>query len=284
MTSTVSKKVAFRNVDMASLSDWETWLSTHNTTVYYPLATPTDTKITNAALITQLNALASATSYDDQTVITVASPNIAGDISLVAYKKSISGIGASQVGIQSNVDTLASNAAIIGPTTSGVTQLVDNAQNNIYPLAGSVQDGTIATASIQDSAMTTAKIANTAVTAPKIDFTTFYDVIYDNPTGSNTTIALSSSVSNYQRIRIEYKTSDGNCYTQEMISPYGTTTLAGENPFAADDWYRQLQVVTVSGTAITFGQGQEVNINANNVASAYARSNIYITKVEGWKF
>lgn len=34
-----------------------TWLSTHPTTVYYALATPTDTAITNTTLIAQLNAL-----------------------------------------------------------------------------------------------------------------------------------------------------------------------------------------------------------------------------------
>ena len=36
-------------------SDWATWLSTHNTTVYYALATPTDTTITDSKLIEQLN-------------------------------------------------------------------------------------------------------------------------------------------------------------------------------------------------------------------------------------
>ena len=40
---------------------WTTWLSTHPTTGYYALATPTVTEITNQALIDQLEALASAT-------------------------------------------------------------------------------------------------------------------------------------------------------------------------------------------------------------------------------
>lgn len=39
------------------LSDFKTWLSSHNTTVYYALATPTNTKITDAALIGQLNVV-----------------------------------------------------------------------------------------------------------------------------------------------------------------------------------------------------------------------------------
>ena len=39
---------------------WTTWLSTHPTTVYYALATPTTTEITNQTLIDQLEALAGA--------------------------------------------------------------------------------------------------------------------------------------------------------------------------------------------------------------------------------
>lgn len=46
-----------------STDGWETWLGTHNTTIYYPLATPTDTQITDADLITDLNALAMTKGY-----------------------------------------------------------------------------------------------------------------------------------------------------------------------------------------------------------------------------
>lgn len=38
-------------------AEFQTWLSTHNTTVYYVLAKPTTTEITNATLISQLNGL-----------------------------------------------------------------------------------------------------------------------------------------------------------------------------------------------------------------------------------
>lgn len=37
------------------LDQFKAWLASHNTTVYYPLATPTDTEITNEALIAQLD-------------------------------------------------------------------------------------------------------------------------------------------------------------------------------------------------------------------------------------
>ena len=46
--------------DYSTLDTFKTWLSTHPTTVYYALATPTTTEITNQTLIDQLEALASA--------------------------------------------------------------------------------------------------------------------------------------------------------------------------------------------------------------------------------
>ena len=48
-----------RNKDCADSTALKTWLSTHNTTVYYALATPTDTEITDETLIAQLEAIAS---------------------------------------------------------------------------------------------------------------------------------------------------------------------------------------------------------------------------------
>ena len=50
-------RFAVRHKDYTSGSTFKTWLSTHNTTVYYALATPTDTKITDSDLIDQLEAL-----------------------------------------------------------------------------------------------------------------------------------------------------------------------------------------------------------------------------------
>lgn len=50
----------FFQTAFASVNAFKTWLGTHNTTVYYALATPTDTKITDGTLIGQLNALDTA--------------------------------------------------------------------------------------------------------------------------------------------------------------------------------------------------------------------------------
>ena len=44
----------FKNIDLTSLNDWQTWLGNNNTSIYYVLNTPTDTQITDTTLINQL--------------------------------------------------------------------------------------------------------------------------------------------------------------------------------------------------------------------------------------
>ena len=77
-------RITFRNKDCADLAAFKTWLSSHNTTVYYALATPTDTAITEQALIDQLNAVANAQLYSGQNNIMnlAVSPNLAGDLEI----------------------------------------------------------------------------------------------------------------------------------------------------------------------------------------------------------
>lgn len=58
------------------LADFKTWLASNNTSVYYVLATPTETKITNSTLISQLNALWSASTYGDDTVLTIGAVDL----------------------------------------------------------------------------------------------------------------------------------------------------------------------------------------------------------------
>lgn len=51
----------FHHAASASLSNWQTWLGSNNTTVYYVLAKPYDELITDSSLVGQLNALLAAT-------------------------------------------------------------------------------------------------------------------------------------------------------------------------------------------------------------------------------
>lgn len=63
--------VDINNKDISTVADFKTWLSTHNTAVYYVLATPTTTEITDTELINQLNAFWNAKSKQGQTNIIV---------------------------------------------------------------------------------------------------------------------------------------------------------------------------------------------------------------------
>ncbi len=64
---------------------FKSWLSTHNTTVYYILSTPTYTEITNSTLLSQLNALAK--SYASQTNISQESNDLASLLNATALSE-----------------------------------------------------------------------------------------------------------------------------------------------------------------------------------------------------
>lgn len=74
-----------------------TYFDNHPTLVYYTLATPIDTQITDAALVEQLEALAGAMSYDEQTnfSVTATSTNLPVLLNVAVFRKSLDGtIGA----------------------------------------------------------------------------------------------------------------------------------------------------------------------------------------------
>ena len=71
-----------------TVADWKTWLSTHPTTVYYDLATPTTTEITDTNLINQLEAARNTALANGTNVIsnTATGNNLAGDLELSYYE------------------------------------------------------------------------------------------------------------------------------------------------------------------------------------------------------
>ncbi len=70
-------------------AEFKTWLGSNNVSVYYALATPTDTEITNQALIEQLDNLASAALYSGTNNIFTITPNEVPTLELdyVTYDK-----------------------------------------------------------------------------------------------------------------------------------------------------------------------------------------------------
>lgn len=73
---------------------------------FYYWQTPTDTQITDASLIAQLDALYNATSYEDQTnfKVTATSPNPPAILGVSAYKKSLEGTLGAIANLQNYVD------------------------------------------------------------------------------------------------------------------------------------------------------------------------------------
>lgn len=67
------------------------WLTTHNTTLYYALATPTVTQITDSTLIGQLEALENATVYSGKTIF-ANSGNLPATLSLGYIRPNVKGI------------------------------------------------------------------------------------------------------------------------------------------------------------------------------------------------
>jgi len=65
---------------MSSLADFKTWLGTNNVRVYYPLATPTDTEITDETLRAQLNFLASL--YEGENNISLVGTGAQGEMAI----------------------------------------------------------------------------------------------------------------------------------------------------------------------------------------------------------
>lgn len=77
------------NASISTLLDFESWLSTHNTTVYYALATPTDTKITDTTLVGQLNALGAMKLFigENNVLVSATEPNLPATLAFDYYTK-----------------------------------------------------------------------------------------------------------------------------------------------------------------------------------------------------
>ena len=81
---TITKGIVIKNDDISTLADFHTWIAANPITLYYPLETATDTKITNPTLIAQLNALDRAVLPKPVAYIT-ASGDLPGELKISYY-------------------------------------------------------------------------------------------------------------------------------------------------------------------------------------------------------
>lgn len=88
-----SRRIIIKYTDVTSVADFKTWLASNNTTVYYPLATETNTEIADTTLISQLEAIYNAPLYEE-TNITQTNNDLPMVLDITACKDNINGIKA----------------------------------------------------------------------------------------------------------------------------------------------------------------------------------------------
>lgn len=78
--------IFIKNTSIITIDNFKTWLSTHNTEIIYPLATPTYTEITNTELIEDLETLYTAKSQEGTTNISITSEDLEMILNVSALK------------------------------------------------------------------------------------------------------------------------------------------------------------------------------------------------------
>lgn len=115
--------IMLRDNRFTDKNDLKTWLSTHNTIVKYPLATPTTEPITDTTLIEQLNNLYNATSQEGTTIITCSSASDSNEIIVFSGDIKVTSVGNSL-----NTSLLSSNIQE-KPNLDDVNETEDIEQN-----------------------------------------------------------------------------------------------------------------------------------------------------------
>lgn len=110
-----------------------------------------------------------------------------------------------------------------------------------------------------------------------------YDVIYDNPSGSNGTIGVTANISAYRRIYIAYKNNDNQHFGVTIEDPVGKeVSLISAFVMTGNYFMLKGKRIGIQDTQITslgYGEG--------NYRSGFATedvNNTYIYKVLGYKF
>ena len=95
-----NSRTVIKNLDYSDTTNFKNWLASHNTTVYYVLATATDTQITDADLIADLEALASAQLATGQNTITSSTPrpNLDAILTIEAFNNNWNGLSQALLG------------------------------------------------------------------------------------------------------------------------------------------------------------------------------------------
>lgn len=109
-------------------------------------------------------------------------------------------------------------------------------------------------------------------------------VLYDNSTGTNETVTLSDSSTNYDYIDIFYRDNDNTCSSVRVNNPNGKSADISTIERWGTTLYIKQKRITISGNTITNGNATEANFTtAPKIGINTTANNIYITKVIGYK-
>lgn len=105
--------------------------------------------------------------------------------------------------------------------------------------------------------------------------------IYDNATGTTSSISLSESVNDYKYIEIYFRTNDGVRYrsSNKIYVTSENMTASLLYTYYVSETYIKLAIVNINGTSITFNK----NVQIANWGSPASGNYIYITRIVGYK-
>jgi hypothetical protein len=145
------QSLRFKDTSASTTADFRAALEAKPITVYYVLATPTDTEITNEALIAQLDNVASAPLYTGVNNITTITPNEQGTLEISYYTKyqpmvgsggyvwEAGGAGGPTVIMNNSIDNVSPVWTIYGPTTN--PQLENATTGETIEYVGTIAEG-----------------------------------------------------------------------------------------------------------------------------------------------
>lgn len=86
---TSDKYLSFNYSQTTSIATWTAWLRSNNVSAYYPISTPTDTKITDATLVGQLEALGAMKLFigENNVLVSTPTPNLPATLAFDYYTK-----------------------------------------------------------------------------------------------------------------------------------------------------------------------------------------------------
>lgn len=108
--------------------------------------------------------------------------------------------------------------------------------------------------------------------------------LYSNTNGSASSIQLSDSAANYDKLYIEFIDNDGTVGSKEITSPNGKNVYLSIT-YPSSVSYKKDVIVAISGTSITPTTYSTITFRNNQSPTINSSTNyIYITKVIGFKY